>query len=250
MTLFDFTFMPNFDSLIEELRKMAINEKWDYSYKVKNNHPILCNYINHTFKKVYQDNLIVKCSDEEYAIFNTGLVTPNQEEIFAFMQKNNREGARQPYFFHGWKIESDRNLSRFTKLASLPNYIDNPSNLIYDTGLDLRVNIEHIISDNIARFPKNISSLDKSIIRNILSGAIDDAKKRVRRNYKTAIPQYYNGQLQLLLPICFGDKSVADLALVVERDNGGYRANTCLTLDMAINNARLIAKPDDEWLKI
>jgi hypothetical protein len=34
---------------------------------------------------------------------------------------------------------------------------------------------------------------------------------------------------------------------VVERENDVYRANTCLTLDMAINNARLIAKPDDEW---
>ena len=45
-------------------------------------------------------------------------------------------------------------------------------------------------------------------------------------------------------------KSKADLALVIENCNGSYRASTCLTLDMAINNARLIAKPDDEWLKI
>lgn len=27
-----------------------------------------------------------------------------------------------------------------------------------------------------------------------------------------------------------------------------YRASTCLTLDMAINNARLLAKPDRDWL--
>lgn len=45
-------------------------------------------------------------------------------------------------------------------------------------------------------------------------------------------------------------KASADLALVIEKEHGVYRASTCLTLDMAINNARLIAKPDDEWLKV
>lgn len=84
----------------------------------------------------------------------------------------------------------------------------------------------------------------------LLSGAIEDSKRRVKRNYKTAIPQYYKGNLQLLLPLCLTSKNKADLALVVDKDNGVYRASTCLTLDMAINNARLIAKPDDEWLKI
>jgi hypothetical protein len=54
----------------------------------------------------------------------------------------------------------------------------------------------------------------------------------------------------LLLPLCLNTKAKADLALVIEKENGVYRASTCLTLDMAINNARLIAKPDDEWLKI
>jgi hypothetical protein len=92
--------------------------------------------------------------------------------------------------------------------------------------------------------------MDNYLLSNLLSGTIEDAKRRVRRNYKTAIPQYYKGKLQLLLPLCLQDKAKADLALVIEKDSGIYRASTCLTLDMAINNARLIAKPDDEWLKI
>ena len=37
--------------------------------------------------------------------------------------------------------------------------------------------------------------------------------------------------------------------LAIFKENGFYSGRTCLTLDMAINNARLIAKPDDEWLK-
>jgi hypothetical protein len=44
------------------------------------------------------------------------------------------------------------------------------------------------------------------------------------------------------------DPERADLALVVARENEVYRASTVLTLDMAFNNARLIARPDREWL--
>jgi hypothetical protein len=40
----------------------------------------------------------------------------------------------------------------------------------------------------------------------------------------------------------------ADLALVVNRDENSYVAHTVLTLDQAFNNARLLAKPDREWL--
>ena len=56
------------------------------------------------------------------------------------------------------------------------------------------------------------------------------------------------GGLQLLLPLCLVRPDQADLALVVERENQVYRASTVLTLDMAYNNARLVARPDTEWL--
>lgn len=130
------------------------------------------------------------------------------------------------------------------------NYFDSPSDLIYDTKLELRSNINHIVEDNIDRFPQALQTMDRLLLCSLLEGTINDAKRRVRRNYKTAIPQYYNGKLQLLLPLCLTSKMPADLALVVEKENNIYRASTCLTLDMAINNARLIAKPDDEWLKV
>jgi hypothetical protein len=41
----------------------------------------------------------------------------------------------------------------------------------------------------------------------------------------------------------------ADLALSVDRVGDVYRAATVLTLDMAYNNARLIARPDRVWLE-
>jgi len=54
--------------------------------------------------------------------------------------------------------------------------------------------------DNIERFPDSLTTMDTYQLSNLLQGTINDAKKRVKRNYKAAIPQYSNGKLQLLLP--------------------------------------------------
>ena len=86
-------------------------------------------------------------------------------------------------------------------------------------------------------------------LQTVLKGAIDNAKERFRRSYKTAIPQFYKSQIQLLLPLCLSNPQRADQALVVERDSTFYRASTCLTLDMAYNNARQLAKQDRDWLQ-
>ena len=88
---------------------------------------------------------------------------------------------------------------------------------------------------------------------NSLNGAIEHAKVRVYRNYKTAIPQWYNDNLQLLLPLCFVSPTRTDMALCVRKDvdrlgKASYVAKTALTLPMAYSNARLITKPDSEWL--
>jgi hypothetical protein len=122
--------------------------------------------------------------------------------------------------------------------------------LVFDVRKDFRVNVEHIIEETPRdRFPEPYRSMPDFALQTVLRGAIDNAKERVRRNYKTAIPQFYRGQVQLLLPLCFSDPQCADLALVVERHSAFYRATTCLTLDMAYNNARQLARPDRDWLQ-
>ena len=55
--------------------------------------------------------------------------------------------------------------------------------------------------------------------------------------------------IQLLLPLCLNQPDRADLALVVDKVGNSYRGNTVLTLDMAYRNARLITRPDSDWLR-
>ena len=247
--LFNFGwFSPDFNARLDELASLAMAEKWDYNNSpIGEGHPILFNYIHHTFNRLQAEDNILEESDK--CIFNTGLVTANQEGIFAYFEPNKRQGATIPWYFVGWRKESHRDLLNFTILPETANYFVNPTELIYDTRCELRVNTDHIITDNISRFPDGMKEMDAYQLGNLLQGTINDAKKRVKRNYKTAIPQYFNGKLQLLLPLCLQSKGNADLALVVEKENNIYRASTILTLDMAVNNARLIAKPDDEWLR-
>lgn len=246
-TLFSYIWFKDYSQSIEELSIMAVRENWDYKTARTGRMPILANYVRHTFSQINSEKKFEILG--EFSVFNTGLVTNNQEEIFGLCQKNKKPGSNIPYYFIGWRKASDRQLLRFAKLPEPANYFQNPADLIYDLKIDLRPNIEHIISDNKDRFPESLREIDDHQLSALLLGTIEDAKKRIKRNYKTAIPQFYKGKVQLLLPLCLTTKAKADLALVVEKENSVYRASTCLTLDMAINNARLIAKPDDEWLK-
>lgn len=86
--------------------------------------------------------------------------------------------------------------------------------------------------------------------------ALDIALSRVAWNYKTAIPVYYvtDHKLSLLLPLALEKKGIIDVALVcqhkVDEANGvnNYVGRTIFTLQMAYNNARLITRPDSDWL--
>ena len=86
--------------------------------------------------------------------------------------------------------------------------------------------------------------------------ALDIALSRVSWNYKTAIPVYYvkERKLQLLLPLALEKKEHIDVALVCnhkydeKKGVNNYEGRTIFTMEMAYNNARLITRPDSDWL--
>ncbi len=248
LPLFKFAWFNDFDGDISKLANIAVAESWNYKNnpsKVKK-YPILNNYIHHTYIKIEEEGKVEFESD--YCCFDTGLVTPNQEEIFAFFEKNKKPKTTIKWYFKEFMKRSDRELMKFSKLPEPVNFYTNASDLIYDINLEFRLNIDHIIIDNKERFPEPYKSMENHQLIILIQGAIEDSKKRIRRNYKTSIPQYFKEKIQLLIPLCLKSKENADLALVIEKENSIYRATTCLTLDMAYNNARLVAKPDDAWL--
>lgn len=239
------------------LASMAEPEPWDYlQTESTRTHPVLRQYIKYTYTRLSE----MTCgfsfsSDGKFIAFNTGLVTPNQEEIFGVCRAT--EDARMrpwstPQFY---KHSSRFFVEKFGgNTPPLAEYFDDPSELIFDRRREIHVNIDHVM-DNIDRFPVKLQD-DPYVARQLLETAEKQTKKRVYRNYKAAIPQYFRnqgggGEIQLLLPICLLRPDRADLALTVESNASrtAYLSSTVLTLDMAYNNARLLAKPDTEWLR-
>lgn len=264
--LFDFAWMPAhgadtpankaYESRLKELADRAQPEKW--SFDQTQPFVILGNYVRYTFKRLVQEGKIeegVDSTHSKVASFNTGLFTPNYEPIYAFFEAN-QNSERQPWVLKDFVVESDRRLMFIPRKPRAARYFDKPGELIYDPDRELIPNLDHILDENLDRYPTDLRN-NAHRRRMMLQGAVTEAGKRAQMNYKVAVPQFYfghgggeEGRIQLLLPLCFEDPTRADLALVVEREEKAYRAFTVLPLDRAYNNARLIAKPESDWLPI
>jgi len=259
----------NFDDWDAAIKDLASNHaqqedgNWDYINKKTGQLPVLESYITYTFLKLQKEDKIKyafrneKGKELKFACFNTGLATIKQEEIFAYFEhkdnyskiKQSEGYLKQPvWFFKCFDRESNRLMNNFAQKPDLANYFQNAAELIYDSSKRLIPDFEHILDDREKRFPKEFSELSKSQQVERVKSAMESALTRIKRNYKTAIPQYYSDSIQLLLPLCITTAENADVALVVANEGEVYRANTVLPLDWAYNNARLLAKPDREWL--
>lgn len=246
--LYDFAYIHNIDDRLKELASIAESENWDYKHSPNPGPlPILYYYFHYTFERVQKQNKITYTKDGNFSCFNTGLVTLHQESIYALFSKNTLPD-KEPWRFVKFCRKGEYELSKFKALPDIATYFEDPSVLVFDGRLDFRVNIQHIIEENRERFPEPFKSMNDYALQTLLKGAIDNAKERIHRNYKVAVPQYYKDQIQLLIPICLTKPNVADMALLVQKHEGVYRGATCLTLDMAYNNARQLARPDREWL--
>lgn len=176
----------------------------------------------------------------------------------------------------------------FDPLPEPATYFSSNFDMLLDTSKDIHVDYEHVIMDGVSRdrfppeflahhVPKGFGWKDYTKLQRAekqtylakLSGAIaqdlqctraiknrlEDAKtlaeKRTRWNFKTAIPQYYPtlNIMSLLLPLALVSDEKVDIALVVTRNpSGSYQGRTVLALEWAYQNARLVCRPDSDWL--
>lgn len=240
--LYDFMVWGDYDVKIEYLANMT-DENWNFHGKTNN--LILKNYLKYTTKKLEEENKIM--TTDNYCIINTGLFTPYYEPIYIYAEKNLSD-SKQDWWFKSFSTSYDLGNLGITELPERANYFQDPSQLVFDVNCKINVQFKHIYDDedNRNRIPKEI--VNSKNIHSIFKGAIDTMVKKVTANYKIAVPQYFNGKIQLLLPLCLVDESIPDLALVVTKVNNVYQGHTCLTMEMAYNNARLIAKPESNWL--
>ena len=235
---------------LQFLSKMAQTEQWDYKR-------ILFNYLCYTYDRIKQEEKFEYSPDGKCMCMNTGLLTENGADIYAFFTSNNSKWARpeQKWYLYGFKQRTDTEMRQFKKYPEIADYFTNPSDFIFDKTKDIDIDYDHIIDDNYDRFIE-IGLTDKYVIQGLLVNAVRRITDKVKRNYKLAIPQFYTdkqtgvSKIQLLMPLFLQSKDVADLALVVDKAEFNYVGKTILALEWAYVNSRRIVRPDVEWLKI
>lgn len=213
-------------------------------------------FLHHTnVRRDFCDRFI---SIDEYAFFNTGLVDKFQNDIYAYFVKNKRYSECQPWGviipkwqFREFATDQSKYYKYFNTQADIASYFGETetSKLVFDTYVTIRPNWEHLETRRHRVNSIEIHNMSEQEFRDAIADSIDMAKKRIKRNYKTAIPQYYNEDIQFLVPLCERkNRGKAIAAMVVQKTEQIYVVSTILTLDQAYNNARLLAKPDREWL--
>lgn len=239
----------------QKLAEMAKPEEWNFSRpefrNAVRNYPILVNYLNFTFLRLQELGRWAMSSDGSKACFNTGLQTPDEKDIYATFFFNQEAEARdQPdWILFGFLDSYSDRLTDFRPLPGIATYIDDASDLVFDLSYELETNYPHIINENEDRLPPAIRG-NRTLAISAIEGATKFLKEKTIRNYKVAIPQWHAGKIQLLLPLNLTSRDVADLALVADKDKAAklYRIRTALPMDAAYSNARLITRPDRDWL--
>lgn len=255
------------DAFLESVATSAVPEPWDFTGKVcACKYPILKSYLENIFCKLRKEaaegkeNKVVYSADGQHILFNTNLPDTfghdililadvrkksNGEEYYEnpSMSKSGLYGRRQ----YGFRDEANPEPATF---------FEDVNEVIFQSTWQIDANFEHlshIIQDNRSRFPKEYQEKAPVEVAGDLEKAIELAKRMAKRNFKYIAPMYRpqkNG-IQLLMPIYLSGsyKQAPDFALVLTPEDGIYLPETILPIEGAYQNARLIAMPDEAWLK-
>ena len=263
---------PDYDEPFKAIARATVDghDAWDFQqprFKTKYSHaavPKLRNYLNYTFVRL---NALEKdapgqffhfSADQNWVCFNTGLQNSHAVDLVALFQKyNQKEGgsgqARPDWVFKGCYASNDKQYrSHFGNGApDIAWYSTDSKDFIFDTSYLLdKDSFDHLFER--AKERSGLSNASDEVVRNYLRGAIENLVPKIRRNYKIAIPVYYveEKRMQLLLPFVSASDQNEVSCFLVERDdvNKSYHLKTIFDLDQAYFSARLITRPDRDWL--
>src|SRR5665213_1470164 len=244
------------------LAKKAAPEEWGYHHEYaaeRAPYAILRRYLEATFERLLAERRLgaptilegATASGRTYAIFDTGLVDELGRPIYALFDEHHASDDPRKWWWRGFLTDDEGPMRDIAELPSPADYLSDPLLLTITPAevASMRVDTKHILVDHLDRFPERLRS-DPELARQVFEGALRELPDRIRRNYRLAVAQYYRGSIHLLLPLDLGGASPgADLALVVERtDSGARRASTVLGADHAYRQARVIARPEVDWL--
>jgi len=264
------TAAPDYDEPFRAIARVTVDgyDAWEFQqprFKAKYTAavPKLKNYLNYTFMRLLaleQDALgkhFLLSSDNQWICFNTGLQNSHAVDLIAIFQKYfPREGdsqVRPDWVYKGCFASNEGYYrQRFgTVVPEIAWYSLDSRDFVFDTSYSLdKDSFDHLFER--AKERSGLSNASDEVVRNYLRGAIENIVPKIRRNYKVAIPVYYveEKRMQLLLPFASASSAEEVSCFLVERNDTtkSYDLKTIFDLDQAYFAARLITRPDKEWL--
>lgn len=241
---------------------------WDFVQpRFAQRHPPLSklrNYLNYTFKRLVDleemspGEFFVSSPDQQWIAFNTGLQNVHGADLLATFERYIPRPDLPPritpeWVFKGCYPPSDRHFrDRFgMNVPEIAWYSKDSRDFIFDTQYELERDVfDHLFER--AKERAGLPTASDEVVRNYLRGSLENLLPRIRRNYKLAIPVWYveEKRMQLLLPFASASNANDVSCFLVDRQDAtaSYQLKTIYDLDHAYFAARLITRPDREWL--
>ncbi len=258
--LFEFAYIPLWYEQLYGLSQMALPEPWRFrstSYSTQNDEtPILERYINQVFSRaaVEYNFAPMETRDSifylrnEFCCFHTGLYTNSYKPIYVCFDRNKKKDTLKLWYFRGFLTAEAPKMKYIHPLPHKPSYPVDSRTTFFHPDWEIRIRTDHILKDseNRARLPEQVR--EHWNLPLLLETAVELARRRAVLDWSIVVPQVFQGRVQLLLPICLTDPCKPDLAMALAVMNGYYVGHTCLTPQMAYQNARMLCRPSAKWL--
>ncbi|TPF95873.1 hypothetical protein EP30_10125 [Bifidobacterium sp. UTCIF-39] len=288
--LFEFAWIKNLNQQLATLADMALPEPWSFERTTTTrNYDILLNYLQLTFYRLSKEGKILK-DEGKFACFNTGLMTPRLEDLYAaFVPNENcdrQEWRLDTFCTEGRGYCGKEIVRRFPMPPQRARFFSNDRIPLFDPNKGISLCYEHILIERMNRLP--ISMLeneihdpsclcflddmkhglqsapgnvlrfienDQKIYRSLkarLDSSVECARKMAQLDYQTVMIAYYprTNGITLLMPLHLTDRPLPDVYLALEPTSGKYIGQTILTPEMAYKNARLIRRPVDRRMQL
>lgn len=255
------------EKFLEDIASNAVAEPWSFSNRPSaSKYPILKSYLENILGKLRKEthsgaiNKIVQSADGHYILFNTNLPDTFGKDILIMAEVrkkiNGEEYFENPSMFTKGVSEMRRLGFNVENTPQPATFFEDVNEVIFQSAWTIDSSFEHlshIIQDNRSRFPKEYQEKDPVRVAGDLEQGINMAVRMAKRNFKYIAPMYRPQKdcIQMLMPIYLSGsyREAPDFALVLTPDNGIYIPETILPIDGAYQNARLIAMPDEAWLR-
>ena len=282
--LASFAQIGSWDATLGTLATMAAPERWNYPDEgvgKASRYGILREYLAVTFHRIMAEGKLRTADDGSLAAFDTGLLTPFAERIYAVLTPlkgaipwklgfavagSGELGMRLAATFDRALAKAEGKLLIIDTSSLLSSQLGRfPRSFISESLGDSR-QTEGLLEEYTAAVedgplgPEKLTALARSIkaepglyrrMGRTIQDAVELALRRAQASYRIAAPVYdpADDSTKLLVPLCLVDDRRVDCAAVLAlMPSGAYQVSAVISLERAYACARVVSSEMPGWL--